>query len=112
MAQLRAVIFDVGGVLTTSPVTAIRDWAVAQGIDYGVLGPMLAHTESAWSRYEKSLLSEDEFVVACEEEARAHGIDSLDARPVPARAVIERNRQIGDREQRFGLVHRLVQLAT
>ena len=80
MAQLRAVIFDVGGVLTTSPVTAIRDWAVARGIDYGVLGPMLAHTESAWSRYEKSLLSEDEFVVACEEEARAHGIASLDAR--------------------------------
>lgn len=28
----------------------------------------------------KSLLSEDEFVIACEEEARAHGIADLDAR--------------------------------
>jgi putative hydrolase of the HAD superfamily len=75
MTQIRAAIFDIGGVLTSSPVTAIRDWALERGIDYSVLGPMLALADGAWSRYEKSQLTQDEFVLAIEEEGRAHGIE-------------------------------------
>lgn len=75
MGQLRAAIFDIGGVLTTSPVVAIRDWAYATGVDYAVLGPMLNLPDGAWARYERSVLSEAEFCRAIEDEGRAHGIE-------------------------------------
>ncbi|MBI2764626.1 MAG: HAD family phosphatase [Chloroflexi bacterium] len=74
MGELRAAIFDIGGVLTSSPVTAIRDYAAAAGIDYGILGPMLALPDGTWSRYERSELTEQEFCLALEAEGRAHGI--------------------------------------
>lgn len=74
MSQIRAVIFDIGGVLTTSPVTAIRDWATSSGVDYTILGPMLDLPDGSWGRYERSILSEDEFCVAIEAEGLASGI--------------------------------------
>jgi len=73
--SIKAAIFDIGGVLTTSPVYAIRDYALASNIDYSILGPMLALEDGAWSRYEKSEISEEEFCSQFEEEGRALGIE-------------------------------------
>jgi putative hydrolase of the HAD superfamily len=74
VTALRAVIFDVGGVLTSSPVVAIREYLAAEGLDYGVLGPMLGHPEMAWSRWERNAIATDEFIAQFEAEARAEGI--------------------------------------
>jgi putative hydrolase of the HAD superfamily len=74
MPALRAAIFDVGGVLTTSPVLAIRDYALAEGIDYSILGPLIAEPDSAWSRWERSEISEAEFEALFEQQGRERGI--------------------------------------
>jgi putative hydrolase of the HAD superfamily len=73
MPDIRAVIFDVGGVLTTSPVAGIRAWAERCGIDYGVLGPVIAAPDGAWSRFETSALTPEEFRAAFEAECEACG---------------------------------------
>lgn len=74
MPDIRAVIFDIGGVLTTSPVTGIRTWAEASGIDYAVLGPVIAAPEGAWSRFETSALSPEAFKEAFAEECAGCGL--------------------------------------
>ncbi len=74
MPTLRAAIFDIGGVLTTSPVIAIREYALAEGVDYAVLGPMIADHDLAWSRWERSELSLAGFIAEFEREGRERGI--------------------------------------
>ena len=76
-AHLRAAIFDIGGVLTTSPVQSIRRFESEAGLRDGALRPLLASHEGAWSRFEKSELSPADFCSAFEEEARelGHTID-------------------------------------
>lgn len=74
MTGLKAVIFDIGGVLTSSPVTAIRDYLVAQGADYAVLGPLIASPESAWSRWERSEIDARRFIEEFEAETSASGV--------------------------------------
>lgn len=75
MANLKAALFDIGGVLTSSPVIAIREYAIARGVDYSILGPMIADHDAAWSRWERSEISSDEFLVEFEREGRDLGID-------------------------------------
>jgi putative hydrolase of the HAD superfamily len=70
----RAVIFDIGGVLTTSPVAGIRGWAESCGIDYAVLGPVIAAPEGAWSRFETSALTPEAFREAFEAECSTAGL--------------------------------------
>jgi putative hydrolase of the HAD superfamily len=72
--QIRAVIFDIGGVLTTSPVAGIRAWAEGCGVDYAVLGPVIAQPAGAWSRFETSELSPEVFKEAFESECAAIGL--------------------------------------
>ncbi|HVC30422.1 MAG TPA: HAD family phosphatase [Steroidobacteraceae bacterium] len=69
----RAVIFDFGGVLTESPLLSLRAFAEETGIGWETLSPLFASHEGAWSRFETNALSEAEFVVAFEQEARATG---------------------------------------
>jgi putative hydrolase of the HAD superfamily len=74
MAEIKAVIFDIGGVLTGSPVAGIRAWAEQCGIDYGVLGPLVARPESAYSRFETSAITDEEFCREFEAECTAAGL--------------------------------------
>ena len=73
--MIRAAIFDVGGVLTTSPVEAIRRFEVESGLPRAALRPALASEDGAWSRFEKSEITADEFVIAFEEEAAELGYE-------------------------------------
>ncbi len=72
--NLKAVIFDIGGVLTSSPVVAIRDYATRENIDYTVLGPMIADHDCAWSRWERSEITSAQFLTQFETEGRDRGI--------------------------------------
>jgi putative hydrolase of the HAD superfamily len=74
MPNLKAVIFDIGGVLTTSPVTPIREYALASGIDYAIFGPMISDHDLAWSRWERSELTQAQFFVEFEREALERGL--------------------------------------
>ena len=71
---IEAVIFDIGGVLTTSPVQSIRTYETRAGLTSGALRSLLASHEGAWSRFEKSELSPHAFVAAFEEEALGLGL--------------------------------------
>jgi len=72
---IRAVLFDIGGVLTSSPVVAIREYAVREGIDYAILGPMIADHDCAWSRWERSEINTLQFLDDFEREGRERGVD-------------------------------------
>ena len=76
-STLKAAIFDIGGVLTTSPVQSIRRFEQEAGLPERALGPLLASHEGAWSRFEKSELTPADFITAFEAEAKelGHEID-------------------------------------
>ncbi len=74
MPNLRAAIFDIGGVLTSSPVIAIREYAMRERVDYAVLGPMIGDHDLAWSRWERSELSLQRFIQQFEAEGLERGI--------------------------------------
>jgi putative hydrolase of the HAD superfamily len=82
---LRAVIFDLGGVVLDSPLHAIARFEREQGIPEGFVNRVVASTgpEGAWGRLERGLLDFPEFVTAFESECAAAG------RPLSARALME-----------------------
>ena len=57
MGAIRAAIFDVGGVLTNSPVTAIIDFSRQHGISDETRTRIFAGDRSPWSRFERSELT-------------------------------------------------------
>jgi putative hydrolase of the HAD superfamily len=69
VSDYRAVIFDFGGVITVSPLLGMRSYCEQVGIPWDSLRTLFALEEGAWSRFEMSALSEDEFVPVFELEA-------------------------------------------
>ena len=61
MPKLKAAIFDIGGVLTHSPVTRIKEFCKEHGISdevrIGIFGP----EDGPWSRFERSELTREGF---------------------------------------------------
>lgn len=78
MTEIRAAIFDIGGVLTHSPVTAIVTFTRDHGIADASRTRIFAGNDSAWSRFERSELSPAGFakefdVILSEEGGNATG---------------------------------------
>jgi putative hydrolase of the HAD superfamily len=72
---VKAVLWDFGGVLTTSPFDAFRAYEEANGLEPGFIRRLNAtnpHT-NAWARFERSEVSAAEFAVLFEAEAEAAG---------------------------------------
>lgn len=61
MPKLDAVIFDIGGVLTQSPVTRITEFCAEHGISDETRMAIFSHGESPWSRFERSELNHSGF---------------------------------------------------
>ena len=61
MPKLQAAIFDVGGVLTVSPVQRIIDFSLEHGISDETRMRIFSHGESPWSRFERSELDPQSF---------------------------------------------------
>jgi putative hydrolase of the HAD superfamily len=72
---IRAVLFDFGGVILSSPFEAFAAYERRAGLPEGFLRSVNATDPdtNAWARLERSELSIDEFVVAFEGEATALG---------------------------------------
>jgi putative hydrolase of the HAD superfamily len=83
--MLRAVIFDLGGVVFPSPFEAFDDYDHGNGLTKGTVRALIRQSseEGAWAALERGELTMDEFVVALETEAAGAGF-RLDARKLMA----------------------------
>jgi putative hydrolase of the HAD superfamily len=83
--SVRAVIFDLGGVVFPSPFEAFDQYDHGNGLEKGTLRALIRRSseEGAWAALERGEFSMDEFVVALEAEADTAGF-RLDARKLMA----------------------------
>jgi putative hydrolase of the HAD superfamily len=72
---IRAVLWDFGGVILTSPFDAFAAYERELGLREGFIRAINAtnHHDNAWARLERSDITVDEFIVAFEDEARQLG---------------------------------------
>jgi len=79
--RIEAVLFDFGGVLSTSPFDAFERHERSQGLPVGFIRSLNAtnHHDNAWARLERNEVGFDEFCAQFEAEAVAAG-GRVDAR--------------------------------
>jgi putative hydrolase of the HAD superfamily len=82
---IRAALFDLGGVILSSPFDSFARYEREHGLDDGFIRGLNAadHLTNAWARLERNEVTLDEFAVLFEAEARAAG-GSLDGHAVIA----------------------------
>jgi putative hydrolase of the HAD superfamily len=70
-APIEAVLFDFGGVLTSSPFETFARYEAANGLPDGFIRSVNAtnHHDNAWARFERSEIGFDEFCDSFESEA-------------------------------------------
>ncbi len=87
---IRAVIFDLGGVVLGSPMHAIAAYERELGIAAGSINRVVADTgaEGAWGRLERGRIGFVEFIPAFEAECAAAGF-AIDARSMMERIAAE-----------------------
>lgn len=75
--MLKAVLFDFGGVITTSPFEAFNRYERARGLPLDCIRRINAQNpdDNAWACFESSRISPEEFDTAFAEEARKAGFD-------------------------------------
>lgn len=61
MSHITAAIFDIGGVLTVSPVTRIKNYCAETGISDEVRYEIFAPDDGLWGRFERSEVTPAEF---------------------------------------------------
>jgi putative hydrolase of the HAD superfamily len=85
-AEIRAVLFDFGGVILSSPINSFRDYERSAQLPPGFLQRlnMLDPDNNAWACMERGELDEPSFCARLEAEARAQGY-TIDARVVLSR---------------------------
>ena len=73
--MIQAVLWDFGGVFTTSPFEAFARFEKARGLPENFIRTINSTNpdHNAWARFESSAISVDEFDIAFREEAQAHG---------------------------------------
>ena len=83
MSEIRAALFDFGGVISTSPFEAFTRYEVDHDLPANFLRRLNATNPdtNAWARHERNELTFDEFCDAYEAEALAVG-QRIDAREV------------------------------
>ena len=73
--MIQAILWDFGGVFTTSPFEAFARFEKARGLPENFIRTINSTNpdHNAWARFESSAISVDEFDAAFREEAQAHG---------------------------------------
>ena len=80
MTGVRAVVFDIGGVIQDSPLHAIARYEADHGLPAGAINRTVVATgeAGAWSRLERGELTVEAWCQPFERDCRAHGV-SVDA---------------------------------
>ena len=75
MMGIKAILWDFGGVMTTSPFEAFNRFEAERGLPRDFIRTINARNpdDNAWARFESSQISLEEFDAAFEEESRAAG---------------------------------------
>jgi putative hydrolase of the HAD superfamily len=83
--QFRAVLWDFGGVITSSPFEAFNRYEAVNGLPLDFIRGVNATNpeDNAWAQFESSRITAAEFDIAFENETRAAG------HAIPGRVVIE-----------------------
>ena len=83
MSEIRAALFDFGGVISTSPFDSFARYEREHGLPVDFLRGLNATNSdtNAWARHERNELTFDQFCAAYEEEAIGAG-HTIDARDV------------------------------
>ncbi len=85
-AQVKAVIWDFGGVFTSSPFEAFNRYEAERGLPHDIVRRIntINPDTNAWARLERAELSAEEFDKVFDEEARAlgHTIPGRDILPI------------------------------
>ena len=84
-ASIRAVLFDFGGVITTSPFDAFRRYETGRGLPVGFLQKINRNNpdDNAWARFERGELSPDAFDEAFAAESREAGSEVRGLEVIP-----------------------------
>jgi putative hydrolase of the HAD superfamily len=82
---VKAVIFDFGGVFTTSPFEAFARFERERGLPKDVIRSINAanHHDNAWARFERAEISAEAFDAAFAAEARERGCEIRGADVLP-----------------------------
>ena len=81
--MIKAILFDFGGVITTSPFDAFGEYEREAAIPPGVIRKInsINPDTNAWAKFERNEITRDQFISSFEEEAVAFGF-SLSAERV------------------------------
>ena len=71
--MIKAIVFDLGGVLLDSPMDVIADAEKSAGLESGFFNRVASVADGAWALHEIGALARDEFVQRFEAECRERG---------------------------------------
>jgi epoxide hydrolase-like predicted phosphatase len=104
---IRAVIFDLGGVVMPSPLDVFRAYEARHGLPHRFISDVVVAggDHGAWSRFERGELDPEAFAVAFEAECASAGgrvsvgdlLAEISAAPDPHPEMLEAIRRIRDR---------------
>ncbi|MDE0234904.1 MAG: HAD family phosphatase [bacterium] len=77
MTRIKAVLFDLGGVVFESPLHTISSFEADQGLAAGTVGRIVTEAggDGAWARHERGEISAETFERGLRQEARRFGVD-------------------------------------
>ncbi|MCQ3804270.1 MAG: HAD family phosphatase [bacterium] len=77
LARIKAVLFDLGGVVFDSPLHRIAAFEEDHGLPAGAVGQIVmgAGRNGAWARHERGEIDYEDFMECLREEAREWGVD-------------------------------------
>ncbi|MXX46379.1 MAG: HAD family phosphatase [Acidimicrobiia bacterium] len=77
VTRIRAVLFDLGGVIFESPLHTIASFEAERGLAAGTVGRFVTEAggEGAWARHERGEISTEAFERGLRDEARRFGVD-------------------------------------
>ncbi len=78
--KIKVVLWDVGGVLTESPIKNFEKYEKIISLPKGSIVKInnINHLNNAWAKYEKNIISKEKFIKLFKDEAKSQNILKID----------------------------------